>query len=71
MVQDRYYALCTDVTPNRATVARTYATRIEAELARKGVGRRLDQVIVSCGAPLELGERIWIGPQSIDTEILH
>ena len=66
----RYFARVKDVTNSRATVSKLLPSRAAAEAARKGVGRRLDLAVVERGTPMEVGERIWIGPQSRDTEIL-
>lgn len=66
----RYFARVRDVTKNRATVSKLLSNRAAAEAARRGVGRRLDVAVVERGEPMEVGERIWIGRQSVDTEIL-
>ena len=68
--ESRYYALVGDVTKDRATVRELLDDADAAAVARKRVGIRLDLAVVDRGKPMEVGERIWIGQQSIDTVVL-
>lgn len=58
-----YYALIDDVTPNRATVTALYDTEHDVRAAMLRVGCDA----VARDRPMAIGERIWIGPQSIGT----
>ena len=65
------YALCTDRTPNRATVSRLYATAAELRAAHDHFGsERLDLIAVVSDDALEIGERIWHGSQAIGIRAL-
>jgi hypothetical protein len=62
------YAICKDVTSHRATVARILPTEshLRAEIDRLG-STRLDlcAVAITRDDPVEIGERIWHGPQAV------
>jgi hypothetical protein len=67
-----YYAICKDLTPNRATVCQLHDSEDAARAACAQLGAtRLDIIAIRSQRPLALGERIWHGCQAEGVEVLR